>query len=165
MFCKKLECYGIQGQMLSWIKSYLSDRYQYVEISGIKSPRSKVDKGVPQGSIIGLLLFILYINDMHKCSELKLIHYDFGSNLETLTNRINCDYKSLLTGFVLINLSMSAKVFSYFFSNMRNNFIPIIRIRGENLQLMSQTKFLSVIIDGDLRFSDHINLVCKNIAV
>ena len=47
---------------------------------------------------------------------------------------------------------------------MKNNFIPIIKIRGENLPLMSQTKFLGVIIDDSLRFSDHINLVCNKIS-
>ena len=74
ILCKKLECCGIRGRILSWIKSYLSDWYQYVKISGIKSPKSKVLKGVLQGSIFGPLLFILYINDMDKCFDLKLVH-------------------------------------------------------------------------------------------
>ena len=91
ILCKKLECYGIRGQTLSWIKSYLSDRNQYVEISGIESPKSIVDTGVPQGSIQGPLLFIQYTDDMNKCSELKLVHYadnstayEVGTKSETL---------------------------------------------------------------------------------
>ena len=60
ILCKKLECYGIRGQMLSWIESYLSDRYQYVDISGIKSPNSEIGKEMPQRSILWPLLFLFY---------------------------------------------------------------------------------------------------------
>ena len=51
ILCKNFESLGFIGQTLNWIKSYLHDRYQYVEIFGIHFPKSKVDKGVPQGSI------------------------------------------------------------------------------------------------------------------
>ena len=59
---------------------------------------------------------------------------------------------------------MSAKVFFSIFFNMKINFIPNIKTRGEKHPLMSQTKFLGVITDDSLRFSDHINLVCKKIS-
>ena len=60
----KLKCYGISGTLLSWIESYLSDRRQRVVIDGCKSEWTYISAGVPQGSILGPLLFLIYVNDI-----------------------------------------------------------------------------------------------------
>ena len=67
---RKLELYGIQRNILNWFKSYLSYRCQYVEYKNTISERKYIHHGVPQGSILGPLLFILYVNDFSRSSDL-----------------------------------------------------------------------------------------------
>ena len=107
---KKLECYGIRGKSNEWFCSYLANRKQYVEINDKKSITSTITCGVPQGSMLGPLLFIIYINDMHKASSLQCIHYaddttlfSKGNNLDDLIDLTNNELVKLTNGSVPIN--------------------------------------------------------------
>ena len=95
----KLEHYGIRGTALMWFESYLKNRTQYVELNGFRSSCLPLKTGVPQGSILGPLLFLLYINDLPSASKLKCVIFADdtnllieGNDLETRPSRpIRCD--------------------------------------------------------------------------
>ena len=65
----KLNYYGIKGTALKWFESYLSNRYQYVIYENTKSQQSQLFTGVPQGSVLGPLLFLIYMNDISNASD------------------------------------------------------------------------------------------------
>ena len=79
----KLECYGIRGKMQSLIKSYLDQKKQFVNFSWYQSTCEKIDIGIPQGSVVGPLLFLVHINDLQNNTSLKILK--FADN--TLLNR------------------------------------------------------------------------------
>ena len=66
---KKLSDYGVQGQTASWFKSYLKDRQQFCVANGLSSVKNCIVYGVPQGSLLGPFLFLIYINDLPNCLD------------------------------------------------------------------------------------------------
>ena len=100
---RKLECYGIKGNILNWFISYLSYRSQYVDYNSKHSERKHIHHGVPQGSILGPLLFILYINDFSRSSDLlfSILFADDatviieGMNYKDIINNLNLELKKV----------------------------------------------------------------------
>ena len=80
---KKLEHYGFRGVVNQWFKSYLSNRYQRVKIGNTLSDECKIEYGVPQGSVLGPILFLLYINDIQYSSEILKFHL-FADDTSTI---------------------------------------------------------------------------------
>ena len=88
---KKLEFYGIRGVCNQWFQSYLNNREQRVKLAGKTSAFKSVTCGVPQGSILGPLLFLLYINDMKNSVKHSIVHH-FADDTNLLCND-KCDKK------------------------------------------------------------------------
>ena len=87
---QKLEHYGIRGCTNSWFKSYLSQRKQFVSILGFESQKTIISHGVPQGSVLGPLLFLIYINDLHKAIKHSAVFKQCKTNHNLNTRSAEC---------------------------------------------------------------------------
>ena len=106
---KKLNNYGIRGLTNDWFRSYLSDREQFVDITGVNSNRVPMTIGVPQGSILGLLLYLLYVNDINNSCDGAILSFaddttlfTSHSNIGELHRNANHYIMAYMTGFVQI---------------------------------------------------------------
>ena len=93
-----MEHYGVRNTANLWFQNYLYEREQFVSINGIESKTAKITCGVPQGSVLGPILFLLYINDLPNSTEfLTLLFADdttftmSGFNIETLFQKANVE--------------------------------------------------------------------------
>lgn len=110
--------YGVDGRVLTWISKYLSHRCQKTKFNGVISDSLDIDLGVPQGSVLGPLLFIVYVNDIELCVEkcsLNLYADDTvifvsGSDTKDIIDIINKELQTILQwlciNFLKINVSM-----------------------------------------------------------
>ena len=166
----KLCHYGIRGKALDWFKSYLSNRKQFVTINGQDSSLKNISCGVPQGSLLGPLLFIIYINDLPNSSDvLSFILFADDSNIfyshrdpQFLLNKVNNEIKFVQDWIYANKLSLNINKTHYMvFSNTVNSLPGHILINNVTLQQIECTKFLGLYIDDDLSWKSHISYLCK----
>ena len=99
----KLNFYGLEGKELNWFKSYLENRRQYCKVNGKVSKTEVVNCGVPQGSCLGPLLFLVYINDLPNCLEKSNVSmyaddtclYYSSDSADAMNHAINADLTAL----------------------------------------------------------------------
>ena len=162
---KKLEHYGIRGPALNWMSTYLHNRSQFVSIDGKKSSTKVLSHGVPQGSILGPLLFIIYINDIPnilKSAKFILYADDVNIILTAATiNEINQQLSTLteiLPKWVFANgLALNLKKTHYMiFSRSRSELPGPLILCNKDIERKSESKFLGVILDEKLTWASHI---------
>ena len=113
----KLKYYGITGTALDLFISYLSNRKQYVDFKGIKSNALDIKTGVPQGSILGPLLFIIFINDFSKSSNLfDFIIYADDTSLSSILNAFDTDTDNINRELEKINIWLNTHKLSLNFN-------------------------------------------------
>ena len=174
---RKLYAYGIRGTMLKWIESYLSGRTQYVVFDGQESEIHGVQCGVPQGSILGPLLFILYMNDICNVSDIffAIMYADDtspvvnGKDLNTLIQLLNTALIDLCIWFKANRLSLNTtKTFYMIFHRTRIKHMSGVAnsIVMDNTILVktSSLKYLGVIVDHKLNWIEHISYVRNKVS-
>ena len=167
----KLRNYGICGVALSW---FLSSRKQFVSVSGINSSSKHVPHGVPQGSVLGPLLFLLYINDLKNAIPFSTVNLfaddtmlsNHNISLKSLTNKIIIDLKCLTNWLNANKISLNAsKTELLIFSPKRKTttFVSKIKINGKQIFPSTSVNYLGVLIDSKLSWNAHLNLVCTKL--
>ena len=172
----KLDHYGIRGSWLKWLKSYLSNRQQFVEMDGKQSHLLPITVGVPQGSILGPLLFLIYINDLPAAvSDLTPIMFADdtnlvikGKDLPELIKTINNELKHLSDYFKANKLKLNAdktKLVCFRKKGVKlTKDLIDIKLDGTKLQCESSATFLGITLDEHLTWENHCNLVANKMS-
>ena len=171
-----LKHYGIIGTPVTWFKSYLTNRAQYVEINGTCSNLLSIGKGVPQGSILGPLLFIKFINDIHRSNkEFKFITYaddttlfsslssfipDSNRSMANASETINNEIKKVTDWLTANKLSLNVNktkfmVFHYYQRILEITDIPNLMINGSSIEYVSEFDFLVLTMHEFMSWSSH----------
>ena len=157
----KLNRNGIRGVSNDWFKSYLSNHNQYVSINGYESGLAAINCVVPQGSVPGPLLFLLYINDLNQAIKFcKVHHFADDTNLLCLSNSVkkmnklvNADLKDLLNWLNANKISLNVKKAEMIiFKSMQEKLEGDLKIKlcGKRLYHTESIKYLGVKIDTNL---------------
>lgn len=173
LLLKKLDHYGIRGVPNDWLKSYLSDRKQFVSFDNFNSDLLNISCGVPQGSILGPSLFILYINDICNVSKiLKFVLFADDTNIFcsdvnilNLSRTVSKELDRLNIWFAVNKLSLNVSKTNFIiFGNRKFNENLRITINEFEIERVYVTKFLGVLIDHKLNWKHHIENICTKIS-
>ena len=170
----KLEHYGIRGVAYDWIKSYLCERKQYVSVNSCNTEAMNVVCGVPQGSILGPKLVILYVNNIVKASSLLrfVLFADdtniflSGDDVKEINKTLSKQLDKLNSWFAVNKLSLNVSKTNYMiFGNKKiDRYMNIcVRIYGLSIERVYNTKFVGVMIDDKLNWKEHITMIQSKI--
>jgi len=169
---KKLRRYGFYGVELKLIENYLTNRFQVTEVGGIVSSLIKILAGVPQGSILGPLLFIIYINDLPLASSFtSFLFADDTSlhmsdkNLKKLESKANLELDRVERWFRANKMMLNSKKTKYILFGVSKNSKFKLQLGGETIMRVSESneekfvKLVGIALDEKLTFKHHVNLI------
>ena len=171
---KKLENYGFRGVAKSWVESYLTGRRQFVSINNVCSEPMSIKHGVPQGSVLGPLFFILYINDLKNClnySKAYIFADDTAINIshtspKALKKRLNIDLKLLhhwlSANLIRLNVTKTETIL-FRHPTKKINYDLKLKLHGKRLTFNESTKYLGVCIDRNLNWKSQIDILAKKL--
>ena len=172
---KKMEHYGIRGIALNWFTSYLSNRKQYVSVNGHTSEHLNISCGVPQGSVLGPLLFLIYINDLPNVTR-HLSFYLFADDtniyfeakdLETLQKIMKRELRHVKKWLEANKLALNVEKtnFVVFHSPAKKvTELVILKFGCKKITGASHVKFLSVLLDETLSWRSHLVELSRKLA-
>lgn len=171
---RKLEAYGIRGLPLALLTSYLTDRFQAVRVNGTTSDFKRISIGIPQGSVLGPILYLIYVNELPSISNLfsiclfaddTTIIFD-NSNKKDLLRTCNEGMNLFFSWCCANRLSVNvAKTNVMLFSNtLKPSDVSEVYMNNVKIQYASSVRFLGLIIDDKLKFNLHINNIAQKIS-
>ena len=171
----KMYYYGVRGHSYQWFESYLSNRSQYVYMNSGTSTKLNINCGVPQGSILGPLLFLIFVNDIVNSS--KILNYILfaddtntylsHSNIYTLINTVNTELTHIATWLCANKLTLNIKKTNFMILHRHKKImypLPPLIMNDYVLVEVSETKFLGVTIQKHLYWHRHIKNIRDKIA-
>ena len=171
----KLQYYGITGTTLAWFTSYLKDRKQFVEIDGSQSGMLSLSTGVPQGSILGPLLFLIYMNDIPNSSDnFNFILYADDTTLysciqlpSNTLNHINDELGKVYAWLAINKLSLNMNKTKYMVFHAINKsiegIIPNLVINGIQIDRVNSFKFLGLNLHENMSWKTHTEFVANKL--
>ena len=170
----KLSYYGIRGNANTWFESYLTGRTQSVCINGKLSTKCSITCGVPQGSILGPLLFLLYINDMHlSIRNSTIYHFADDTNLllsskslKDLRKMMNQDLKLVFEWLCANRLSLNADKteFLIFRPPKRDSQRITLSLNRQTIFESTKIRYLGLILDNKLNWKFHVSELSKKLS-
>ena len=171
----KLNHYGVRGKAYDWFHSYLSNREQFVCINGHNSDSLPITCGVPQESILGPLLFLLYINDLPNTWKLLSFRI-FADDTNIYLSRKNLNDLELILNQELYAVAEWVKSNRLALSILKTNFVLFhskrlkpykslnLKIDRVNIHELSTVKYLGVTFDSNLTWKNHVNELCLKLS-
>lgn len=170
---KKLEAYGVVNKANKWFKNYLSDRFQQTKIGDYKSDIKQVKYGVPQGTVLGPILFITYVNDINRCIDestiLNLFADDtaisvFGDSTNEAVLQMQSELNKLEVWLSENNLFVNTKkTKAMLFSKNENELNNKLKLFEDELEFITECKYLGIIVDHRLSFKQHATYIIGKI--
>ena len=174
----KLRYYGVTDGSIQLLKSYLSNRKQYVQIDGVMSSMQYIQTGIPQGSIVGPLLFSIYINDIVKCTEKFncILYADdttlnstidcFGKEIHVIEQNTSAELQRISKWLELNRLQLNTEKSKFMLFHMPQKSIPNLKltISGSIIERVTQFKFLGLNIDSNLNWKAHLSAVSTKVS-
>lgn len=176
LLLEKLSRIGVRGVANDWVKSYLTNRQQIVTLGNYKSDIREITVGVPQGSILGPLLYIIFVNDLSlSCSSIdnKILYADdtnfvlSGENLNSVCNKANDACKNFhqycINSGLLINTNKSV-LMTFNPKNDKRDFSLLITLDHRSIEHVQYIKFLGILIDEKMTWKHHIDMVVSRLS-
>ena len=173
LLLRTLRRFGIGGMAYRWFESYLCDRTQKTRFNESVSSSISNELGVPQGSVLGPILFVMYINDMKRVlrfCDINLFADDTvlfitAKNLDQAVANLNEDLLSLARWLKFKKLKLNVSKTKCMIISSANTRADVnVQIDGETIERVREIKYLGVIIDDMLTFKSHIDNVIKKVA-
>ena len=168
----KLENYGVKGQILEWIKNYLNSRKQCTMVNGTRSTLRNIECGVPQGSILGPVLFLIYINDLeHCCTNVHMrfyaddtVLYVSGNDLDVLQPTMQASLDKIVYWCAQNKLSLNINKTKYMIFTSKKNFNIKMDLKIDSVPLVHvhTYKYLGITLDPTLCYEPYMKNIIKN---